>query len=213
MHENQKSGATTHENRVTGGGMDDCCRPQAQPRSRCMCWVLHRRYREKRREIANRMRRHLYNITMRYAVAELIVGNFDDECVRHWKRKSVIGTASIPDVLSTWFVLNIRHTHHMPPLRCHCVHLFSVFWKRRKKHNDRIRKSGRIQRHLAVVNACTFTFVIEFLARLSYALNPRQTRPTFFLEKKMYAPFEGSSVIRPDILAQLMWRLRAQSAG
>ena len=61
-----------------------------------------------------------------------------------------------------------------------------------------MRKSGTIRSPRACARASTFTSIIEFLVRLNYARNVRETRGLFFLREKKRAPFEGSSGMRTE---------------
>ena len=54
------------------------------------------------------------------------------------------------------------------------------------------RQSGTIKSPPVGAHSCTFTSLIEFLVRLNYARNMRETRHVSFLRKKKRAPFEDS---------------------
>ena len=90
------------------------------------------------------------------------------------------------------FPLQIQFCQRLAPQNLSHAPCFCDLLMRRKKHFDRFRKSGTISSPPSGAQACTFTSITEFLVRLNYARNMRETLALFFFRKKKRAPFEGS---------------------
>ena len=124
------------------------------------------------------------------------------KCEKHRKGKSVSVTRLNPRMFPLSIPSRTGHSQTCASLYPFQENHFSAGWNARKKHFDRMCKSGRIRRRPARVSGCTSTSSIGFLVRLSYARNTRETRRLFFFRKKKSAPSEGSSVMRARVFSE-----------
>ena len=111
----------------------------------------------------------------------------EDGCEKCWKYVSVMVNASHPDRIFLIFPLQTQLSRR---LASHClphVPCFSALLMQRKKHSVMFRQSGTIKS--PPLGACIFSDAPsnEFLQRVNYPMNMRETRHVSFSRKKKSA--------------------------
>ena len=116
----------------------------------------------------------------------------EGERVKHREYESVMVNASHPDRISFIFPLQTQFNRRLAPRNLPHILCFSALLMQRKRHPVMFCQSGTIKSPAVSASIFTDASCNEFLQRVNYPINTRETRHVFFLRKKKRAPFEGS---------------------